>query len=233
MKAEVLPHAEDVARRAAQFIAEQGRAAARARGRFLMATSGGTTPWRMLELLAGEEMPWTLTYVFQVDERVVPGSDAARNFTRLRASLLDRVSIPADQIHAMPVEEPDLTAAARRYAATLRRVAGTPAVLDLVHLGLGIDGHMASLVPGDAALRERDSDVAVTGVYQGCRRMTLTYPVLDRARAILWLVTGSDKAAALSRLRGGDQAIPAGRVSVEHALLLADAGAAGPSRGGH
>lgn len=226
MKAEVLPSSEDVAHRASALIAQEGRVAARARGRFLLATSGGVTPWRMLALLADEDMPWTLTHLFQVDERVAQASD--RNFTQLQASLLDRVRIPADQIHAMPVEDPDLAAAAAHYAATLRRIAGTPPILDLVHLGLGADGHTASLIPGDPALDDGGSEVAVTGLYRGFRRMTLTYPVLQRARTILWIVTGSAKAAALSRLRGGDRSIPAGRVPVEHALLLADAAAAEP-----
>jgi len=230
MKAEVLPDAEAVARRAAVIIASDARAAALARGRFLLATSGGATPWRMLELLAGEDVPWPLVQVFQVDERVAEASDPARNFTRLRTSLLDRVPISADQIHAMPVEGTDLAAAAARYAATLRRFGGTPPILDLVHLGLGTDGHTASLVPGDPALEDASSMVAVSGPYEGFRRMTLTYPVLERARRILWVVTGSDKAAALSRMRAGDRSIPAGRVPSKYALLLADAAAMASTR---
>lgn len=229
MKVEVLPDAEAVARRAAAVIAQEARVAARARGRFLLATSGGTTPWRMLELLADEEVPWPLVHLFQVDERIADASDPARNLTRLRASLLDKVRLTPDQVHAMPVLEADLAAAAARYAATLRRVAGAPPVLDLVHLGLGTDGHTASLVPGDPVLDSLGSDVAVTGPHQGYRRMTLTYPVFERARVVLWVVTGSDKAAALSRLRRGDRSIPAGCVSAEHALLLADAAAMGLS----
>lgn len=227
METEVLPNAEDVARRAAALIAQHARAGARERGRFLLATSGGTTPWRMLELLAEEDVPWALLHVFQVDERVAPASDPARNFTRLRSSLLDRVPIPAAQIHAMPVEEANLATAAARYAATLRRLAGTLPVLDLVQLGLGVDGHTASLVPGDPALEVSDSEVAVTEPHEGYRRMTLTYPVLERARRILWIVVGSEKASALSRLRAGDRSIPAGRVPAEHAVLLVDAAAAG------
>jgi 6-phosphogluconolactonase len=224
MKAEVLADPEAVARRAAAFVAGEARSAARERGRFLVALSGGTTPLRMLELLAGEEVPWPLMHVFQVDERVVEASDPARNFTQLRGSLLDRVPIPAEQIHPMPVEE-DLGAGAARYAATLRAFAGTPPRLDLVHLGLGDDGHTASLVPGDPALDEVESEVALTGSYRGFRRLTLTYPVLDGARRILWLVTGSSKSEALLRLCRGDRSIPAGRVSTEHAVLLVDGAA--------
>ncbi|HET9952510.1 MAG TPA: 6-phosphogluconolactonase [Candidatus Eisenbacteria bacterium] len=230
MKIEVLPTAEAVARRAAAFIAEEARAAARERGRFLFAVSGGATPLRMLALLASENVPWPLVHLFQVDERVVDASDPDRNLFHLRATRLARSAIGASRIHAMPVEEPNLPAAAARYAATLREFAGDPPVLDLVHLGLGPDGHTASLVPGDPALEVLDSDVAVTGPYRGHRRMTLTFPILERARRILWVVTGSEKAEILARLRGGDPSIPAARIASEQARLLADSDAAGLSR---
>ena len=225
MKAEVLADSEAVARRAATFVAGEARRAARERGCFLVALSGGTTPLRMLELLAKEEVPWPLVHVFQVDERIVKASDPARNFTQLRENLLDRVPIPAEQIHPMPVEEADLRAAAARYAATLRTFAGTPPRLDLVHLGLGDDGHTASLVPGDPALDEVELEVALTGSYRGFPRLTLTYPVLDDARRILWLVTGPGKTEALLRLCRSDRSIPAGRVSMEQAVLLVDGAA--------
>lgn len=230
MKTEVLPSGEDVARRAAAFIAQQARLAARERGRFLLATSGGTTPSRMFELLADEDLPWRLIHLFQVDERVAQASDPARNFTPLRANLLDRVRIPENQVHPMPVEDADLPTAAARYAASLRQIAGTPPILDLIHLGLGVDGHTASLVPGDPALEVLDTETAVTEPYGGYRRMTLTYPVLECARLILWMVTGPEKATALLRLRGGDHSIPAGRVPTNRALLLADAAAMGVLR---
>jgi 6-phosphogluconolactonase len=132
----------------------------------------------------------------------------------------------SEQIHAMPVEEPDLEAAAKSYARTLVQIAGSPPVLDLVHLGLGPDGHTASLVPGDPVLNISDTDVALTGVYQGRRRMTLTYPIINRARRILWLVTGNEKAGPLVRLRDADPSIPAGRISQDQALVLADRAAA-------
>src|SRR5207302_8686569 len=134
------------------------------------------------------------------------------NLTHLRESLLTRVPLRPEQIHAMPVESPDLEAAAETYSRTLFEVAGSPPVLDLVHLGLGPDGHTASLVPGDPVLDVTDADVALTGVYQQKRRMTLTYPILNRARRILWLVTGKDKVTALARLHEGDVSIPAGRI---------------------
>jgi 6-phosphogluconolactonase len=127
----------------------------------------------------------------------------------------------------MPVESPDLAAAATRYALTLRAIAGSPPVLDIVHLGLGPDGHTASLVPADPVLDVTDADVALTGVYQGRRRMTLTYPILNRSRRVMWLVSGSEKVGMLGRLRAGDESIPAGRVRRDRALVLADRAAAG------
>ena len=226
MKIEVLPDPEAVARRAAGHVAAASRAAATSRGRFTLAVSGGRTPWAMLRALAAEDVPWSAVHVFQVDERVAPAGDPDRNLTPLRASLLERAPLRPEQVHAMPVEARDLASAAADYARELVRIAGEPCVLDLVHLGLGPDGHTASLVPGDPVLEVTDRDVAVTGPYQERRRMTLTYPVLNRAREILWLVTGADKAPMLARLRAGDRSIPAGRVRAERALALADRAAA-------
>jgi 6-phosphogluconolactonase len=235
MKIQVLPDPAAVARGAAGFVAAEARSAVAVRGRFLLAVSGGHTPWQMLRDLAREEVPWEAVQVFQVDERVAPAGDPARNLTHLRESLLAGAPLRPDQVHAMPVEDPDLAAAARHYARTLEELAGSPPVLDLVHLGLGPDGHTASLVPGDPVLGVTDADVAVTGVYQAHRRLTLTYPVLNRARGILWLVTGADKADMLLRLRDGDGSIPAGRVNRDRATVLADRAAAarlgGPAAG--
>jgi 6-phosphogluconolactonase len=228
MKIEILADADAVARGAAKIIAAEARAAVAERGRFVMAVSGGHTPWQMLRALASEEVPWEGVHVVQVDERIAPAGDPDRNLSHLRESLLEHAPLRPEQILAMPVEWPDLDAAAKGYAETLKTIAGSPPVLDLVHLGLGPDGHTASLVPRDPVLNVTDSDVALTGVYQGRRRMTLTYPILNRARSILWLVTGKDKVAALARLREGDPTIPAGRIQRNQALLLADQGAAGP-----
>jgi 6-phosphogluconolactonase len=226
MKIEILADPGTVARAAAALVAAEARAAVAARGRFVFAVSGGHTPWAMLRALAAEEVPWAAVHVVQVDERVAPPGDPDRNLTHLRDSLLAHAPLPADHLHAMPVEDPDLPAAAGRYAQTLREVAGSPPVLDLAHLGLGPDGHTASLVPGDPVLDVADADVALAGPYQGRRRMTLTYPLLNRARRVLWLVTGADKAAMLPRLRDGDRTIPAGRVRGEPATVLADRAAA-------
>jgi 6-phosphogluconolactonase len=226
MKFEVLKDADSVARAAAATIAEEARVAVAARGRFTFAVSGGHTPWIMLRALADEEVPWAGVHVFQIDERVAPVGDPDRNFTHLQESLLQHAPLRPEQIHAMPVEAADLQAAAAQYAMVLRVVAGSPPALDLAHLGLGPDGHTASLVPGDAVLDVSDKDVAPTGVYQGRRRMTLTFPAINRARRVLWVVTGSEKVEMLRRLREGDVSIPAGRVRRDQALLLADRAAA-------
>jgi 6-phosphogluconolactonase len=227
LKVVVLPDSASAARRAAQFIAAEARAAAAARGRFSFAVSGGRTPWQMLRALADDDVPWDVVHLFQVDERIAPAGDPERNLTHIGESLLVKGKLPPAQLHAMPVEATDVAAAAARYTRELENVAGAPPVLDLVHLGLGTDGHTASLVPGDPALDLTGDDVTVTGVYQGHQRMTLTLPALNRARRILWLVTGAEKQPMLARLRAGDPSIPAGRVRREDALILADAAATG------
>jgi len=214
---EILPDAESVARRGAEIAAAAAADAVADRGRFEFAVSGGRTPWAMFADLAGK-MPWENVTIYQVDERVAPDGDPDRNLTQLERALPPG---GAADVRAMPVTFHDLEAAAAGYAASL------PEAFDLVHLGLGPDGHTASLIPGDPVLEVTDRDVALTGEYQGRRRMTLTYPALDRARRILWLVTGDDKVDALARLRAGDESIPGGRVSTAHALVLADAAAAG------
>lgn len=209
---EVSADADAVARRAAAYVAEQARAAVAARGRFTFAVSGGRTPWAMFGELASEDVPWADVELFQVDERVAPDGDPDRNLTHLRASL---GSAPA-RVHPMPVTDEDMDAAAAAYATVL------PQRFDLVHLGLGPDGHTASLVPGDPVLDVTDALVAATQPYQGHRRMTLTYPALARADQLLWLVTGPDKQDALARLLAGDESIPAGRVLAVRSLILAD-----------
>lgn len=225
MEIRVFADAASVAEAAAGLIAQAAREAVAQRGTFTLAVSGGSTPWVMLRELSAQQLPWASIHIFQVDERIAPQGDKDRNLTHLQESLAS-ASLPPANIHAMPVEAQDLEEAARGYALTLQMAAGVPPTLDLVHLGLGPDGHTASLVPGDAVLDVAGSDVALTGVYQGRRRMTLTYPAIDRARRILWLVTGAEKSSMLPRLMACDRSIPAGRVRSDQALVLADAAAA-------
>ena len=227
MKIEVYVDANAVALAAAKLIAKEARDAVASRGKFVMAVSGGKTPWVMLRDLAQQDVPWKGVHVVQVDERVAPEGDPDRNLTHLRESLLEHAPLRPEQIHAMPVESGNLEAACARYAQTLGTMAGSPPVLDLVHLGLGPDGHTASLVPRDPVLGVTNADVTLTGIYQNRRRMTLTYPIINRSRRVLWLVTGSEKVEMLTRLQAGDVSIPAGRVSSDRAVVLADRAAVG------
>ena len=201
----------------------------RRRGRFLLALSGGRSPGPMLRALAREAMPWPQVHLFQADERAAPEGDPERNWTQICVDLLGALDPagPGPRLHPMPAAEPDLAAAAERYARDLEAIAGRPPVLDLVQLGLGDDGHTASLVPGDAALARLDAPVAATDPYRGRRRLTLSFATLAAARRVLWLVTGAEKRAALCRLRAGDPTIPAGRVARGHAVIFADAAAVG------
>lgn len=226
MKIKILADIHAVAEQAAAIIAAEAWAAVGDRSRFTVAFSGGSTPQRMLTVLAGTDMPWNSVHVAQVDERVAPAGDPVRNLTQLRQCLIEHTPLPRTHLYPMPVESPDLRTAAVQYALTLQVIAGAPAILDLIHLGLGTDGHTASLFPGDSVLHIANRDVAVTGRHHGTQRMTLTYPILNRARRILWLVTGSDKAEMLARLCAGDASIPAGMVRRDHALVIADREAA-------
>jgi 6-phosphogluconolactonase len=208
------------ARRAAELIAADGDAAVAERGAFAFAMSGGRSPWAMLAILGElEEMPWQQTELFQVDERVAAPGDEDRNLTHMVLGLsMDHQTA----LRPMPVTQRDLDGAAREYESTL------PERFDLVHLGLGPDGHTASLVPGDPVLEVSDRRVAMTGTsYQGHPRMTLTYPAIDAARKILWLVTGPEKREPLAKLLAGDESIPAGRVANEAMIVVADEAAAG------
>lgn len=205
-------------RSAAAHVAGRARDAVHDHGRFTFAVSGGRTPWLMFAELVHEDMPWDRTDIFQVDERITGPEDPDRNLLHLHQALGDA---PA-HVHPMPVEADDLEAAARQYAAEL------PERFDLIHLGLGPDGHTASLVPGDPILEVHDQRVAITtNPYQGHRRMSLTYPTLDAARHVLWLVTGADKARALRELLDHDVAIPAGRVTARDNLVVTDPAAEG------
>jgi len=206
-----------VATAAADYVAQCSRHSIESNGRFQFAVSGGRTPWTMFEKLSQMDVAWSEVIIYQVDERVAPAGDATRNLTNLQRSL----GSCRPTIVAMPVNDVDLIEAAATYAREL------PERFDLVHLGLGPDGHTASLIPGDAVLDAREL-VAITGVYQGEQRMTLTYSALSRANQLLWLVTGDDKRSALAALLRGDTAIPAGAVAAPSSLVMADEAALAP-----
>lgn len=202
---------------AARYVLRLATDAVADEGTFHFAVSGGKSPWEMFGVLTTLEMPWARTVIWQVDERVAPPDDPDRNLTHLREAL----GGTEVDIRPMPVDEDDLDAAAARYGAEL------PRQFQLVHLGIGPDGHTASLVPTDPVLDVRDRPVALTSAeYQGRRRMTLTYPGIERARQLLWLVSGEDKQAPLGKLLASDPSVPAGRVDAGASLVMADRAAA-------
>lgn len=216
----VLPDPDAASRRAAEVVVAAGEDSIEARSEFMLALSGGRTPWAMIGLLGEMEgMPWEATRIFQVDERVAPPGDEARNLTHLVQMLsLDHQAT----LRPMPVTSRDLELSAAEYEVHV------PENIDLVHLGLGPDGHTASLVPNDSVLDVDDRRVAMTDtIYQGHRRMTLTYPALAAARQILWLVVGEAAREPLAKLLAGDRSIPAGRVENENMVVVADEAAAG------
>ena len=214
--------AAEAAEAAARHLADCAARAMAERGQFNLALSGGSTPWAMLDILSGMDLDWSATHLFQVDERRAPQGDDARNLTHTCSHFTDPIGLAESRIHAMPVTAEDFDASALEYAATLRRVCGEPAVLDLVQLGMGRDGHTASLLPGDETLDVTASDVGVTRIYQGHRRMTLTFPAINRSRHILWLIHGADKSAMLQRMLDADRSIPAGRIEQARASVFTD-----------
>ncbi len=224
IETKIFPDADAASRYAAEAVAVAGQDAVEARGEFDLALSGGKTPWAMIGLLGEMEgMPWEEAHIFQVDERVAPPGDDARNLTHLVQMLsIDHQSA----LRPMPVTSRDLELSAAEYEVHV------PERLDLVHLGLGPDGHTASLVPGDSVLEVDDRRVAMTGApYQGHLRMTLTYPALAAARQILWLVLGEAGREPLAKLLAGDKSVPAGRVENENMLVVCDEAAAGRPAG--
>ena len=201
--------AKEAAERCSQIAQE---AVARA-GRFTIALSGGSTPKLLCSLLAAEpystSLPWRKTHVFWGDERAVPPGDHDSNFGMAKATLLDRVPIPADQVHRMQAERDDLDLVAREYEAEIARSFGVPPgaeppAFDLILLGLGPDGHTASLFPHTEAVRERARWVVPNHVPKlNSDRVTLTAPILNRGATVLFLVTGADKASALQAVLEG------------------------------
>jgi 6-phosphogluconolactonase len=224
IEVEILPDGAALATRAADLVADRLTRAVAARGRASLAVSGGSTPAAFLAELAVRPLPWESVHVFQVDERVAPSGHPDRNLTGLRATLLDRAPIPPGNVHPMPVEEPDIRAAAAAYGDEIRAVTGPDGSLDVVHLGVGDDGHTASWPPGDPVV-DATADVAVVGPFNGRLRMTLTPPAVNRAGWIVWLIAGAAKAPVVARLLAGDSALPASRVRRHDATLLADAAA--------
>ena len=225
MRLTIAASADQAAEAAARFLGERIAEAVATRGRCTIALSGGHTPWTALERLVLLNPPWAALEVFQVDERVVGDQDPRRNASRLRSILVGATRLASAHFHAMPVDPP-LESAASRYQAELTVSAGAPPVLDVVQLGLGADGHTASLVPGDPLCAVTDQEVGVSGPYDGTVRLSLTFPAINRARAVLWLVTGAEKRPPLARLLAQDPAIPAARVNGARATLIADRAAA-------
>jgi 6-phosphogluconolactonase len=225
MKIHIEPDADRLALECAAWIGGQVRRGLAERDTFTLALSGGRGPHRLFEALARERVPWQRVHLFQVDERAAPADSPERNFRAIRELLIERVPIPDANVHPMPVEQEGLEGAARDYASTLAQVLGPELVLDLVHLGLGEDGHTASLFPGDPA-SESGAPVIVSREHQGFRRLSLNYPLLSGARQRLWFVTGAAKSEVLLRAMDGDVGIPAGRIRREDTLFFADQAAA-------
>jgi 6-phosphogluconolactonase len=225
MQVDVRATAAEASQHAAELIAESLRAAARERGRAAAAVSGGSTPAAMLQALAASDLPWAAIHVFQVDERIVPAGDERRNLIEIERAFAAASQLRG-HLHPMPVGSVPVESGAAQYCRDLASVAGEPPRLDVVHLGLGADGHTASLVPGDAAL-DAEADVAISGLYQGTRRMTLTLPIIDRARQVVWLVTGAAKRDVVQRFLAADPHLNASRVRRDAAVLVLDRAAAG------
>lgn len=226
MRLEIAKTADAAAEVAARLIATVLGVAVGRRTRASLALSGGSSPLPMLRALVREPVDWSAIHVYQVDERVVARGDSARNLGALDEILVWRGPLPRRNLHPMWVDRADLPGAAESYGEELAQVAGEPPILDVVHLGLGGDGHTASLFPGDAALAVKERSVALTSEHNGHRRMTLTLPVINRARNVIWFVTGADKSGVVADLYAGGAPFPAGRVARRRAVLVADEPAA-------
>ena len=222
MKIENFNSLGHVADRCAEIIDEAAKQAIAERGQFTIAFSGGSTPLPLYHTLTKREIDWNKVHVFQVDERIAPAGDENRNFTHLKSCLLDHTPIPSSNVHAMPVTTQPSRNAVEIYENLLVSKTGQPPILDIVHLGIGEDGHTASLIPGDPVLNYQAGYVAITEEYNGYRRMTLSFHAINSARRLLWQITGAHKSSVLKQLINGDQSIPAGSISREQAIVITD-----------
>ncbi|WP_026969036.1 6-phosphogluconolactonase [Algoriphagus terrigena] len=226
MEIRTFQSSNEVAKEAALYIADSIRVHIAKKGFFTLAISGGRTPWEMIKELATQDLPWEKVFLFQVDERVAPDGHPDRNLTQLFKSIEGTSLMTRLNIFPMHVIAEDLEEACAEYSDNIKRITET-GKFDLIHLGIGTDGHTASLVPGDNVLEVQDKDVALTNdPYQGRQRMTLTYPLINQAEKILWVITGEEKAEMLSRLLNQDPSIPAGKVAQGHAIILTEEAAA-------
>lgn len=226
MTLEIFNNSDEVAEKAAQFIEERMRTAILTKGSFTMAISGGKTPWQMLKILAKAKLRWEKVFLFQVDERVAPDGNEERNLTQLFKSIEGSGIMTRINVFPMHVISENLEEETKSYEEAIRNLTEN-GELDLIHLGMGSDGHTASLIPGDSVCEITDADIAMTlHPYQGRMRMTMTYPLINRAKEVLWLVTGEEKAEMLKRLLQQDPSIPAGKVNPVHATIFADQAAA-------
>ena len=236
MTLEIVETPEVMAARAVDVIVQAAQEAIDQRGQFSLAISGGSTPKRMLSLLGTrEDLEWSRVHLLQVDERVAPAGHADRNAVMQQAALFTDAFTAKHQLAGvwwMPVDQVDaeqedaIKTACRDYESTLAKVCGDPIVIDLVQLGLGDDGHTASLVPDDAVCEVSDTDIAATGWYHGRRRLTMTYSLIHRARQLLWTVAGANKQDALKKWLAKDPSIPGGKVLQDNAIMIADRAAA-------
>jgi len=226
MEIRTFQSATEVAKEAAIFIADRIRENIHKKGFFTFAISGGRTPWEMIKELAKEDLPWEKVYLFQVDERIAPDAHPDRNLTQLFKAIEGTKLVLRLNIFPMRVNAEDLNEACEEYESHINRMTEN-GKLDLIHLGLGTDGHTASLVPYDSVLEINDKGVAMTRIeYQERKRMTLTYPLINQAEKILWVVTGEEKAEMLDRLLHQDPSIPAGRIDQHHAIVFTEESAA-------
>jgi 6-phosphogluconolactonase len=232
---EILPDSDSLARRVAAWMLA---AAIEKDGVFAVALSGGSTPQQLYESLAGPPysaaVPWARTHWFWGDERFVPHDDALSNYRMAREALLSHVPIPAINIHPIPTEGTSPDAAASAYERALKSFYGAERLdsgrplFDVTLLGLGPDGHTASLFPNTAVLAERDRWVAAVVGAMPEARITLTYPALESSRRAAYLIAGEEKRAIFDRLRRGDSALPAARLHPTGELIwFADRPAAG------